>query len=197
MRRSCHDAVVTAQLHNSTNTNTNHPNHPRDQWAHDWAVRMRQALHGVDIDLNLYRKSVLNLLYELCDAWQDETNVSVTSERIVAKFQGHRVENILLLALPLDRAQCLYAMKYPSTNEYGMHWVSSEHFTSGTTAVAAATIASSSSSFDWENEIRLRDGRSTMNKRLVWLLNLSGLAFGSPDIARWLTPTRCEWSLVN
>jgi hypothetical protein len=169
MRRSCHEAMVK---HNQT----------IEQWAHDWAVRMRGALDGPDVDLNLYRKAGLVLLYELCNAWMvDKDNTSVTAESIVAKFQGHRVENILLLALPLDRAQCLYAMMYPSStnHEYGMHWVSSEHYTSN------------EQTEDWEDLVRLHDGRSTMNKRLVWLSSLTGLEFGSSDIARWLEPTRC------
>jgi hypothetical protein len=89
MRRSCHDAI-TAQLHN--NNSNSHQNHRRvDQWAQDWAVRMRHhALHGVDIDLKIYRKAVLNLLFALCDAWQDKVNASVTSERIATNFHGHR-----------------------------------------------------------------------------------------------------------
>lgn len=148
-------------------------------WARDWAIRMRTAIIGPDIDLNMYRKSVLYLLYELCNAWKDNENTSVTEDSIVEVFQGHRVENILLLALPLDRAQCLFAMKYPDTNVYGMHWVSSEH-------------VSSEPNKHWEEKLKDRDGRTTMNKRLLWLGGLQRLEFGSSDIARWLKSTRCE-----
>lgn len=150
-----------------------------DTWSRDWAIRMRTALVGPDIDLNMYRKTVLSLLYELCNAWNDASNPSVTAESIVNVFQGHRVENILALALPLDRAQCLFAMKYPMTPGYGMHWVSSKH------------IASEPEK-NWAAELRDRDGRNTMNKRLLWLADLEGLKFGSSDIARWLKSTRCE-----
>jgi hypothetical protein len=149
-----------------------------DTWARDWAVRMRTALDGPDFDVNQCRRTVLKLLYELCNAWQDNANESVTETSIVSIFQGPRVETILLLTLPLDRAQCLYAMKYPSTNQFGMHWVSSTH-------VENDPI--------WRDRLSMVDGLPTMNKRFLWLQGLTGLQLASPDIvARWLQPTECE-----
>jgi hypothetical protein len=148
-----------------------------DTWAGQWAVRMRTALNGPDFDLNQCRRTVIKLLYGLCDAWRDETNPSVTEASIVRTFQGHRVENILLLTLPLDRAQCLFAMKYPSTNQFGMHWVSSIHVDDDPV---------------WRGRLSEVDGLATMNKRFLWLHGLTGLQLASPDIARWLQPTECE-----
>lgn len=148
-----------------------------DTWAMDWAVRMRTALDGPDFDVNQCRRTVLKLLYELCNAWTDDTNESVTETSIVNIFQGHRVETILLLTLPLDRAQCLYAMKYPCTNQFGMHWVSSTHVDNDPI---------------WRDRLSMVDGLPTMNKRFLWLHGLTGLQLTNPDIARWLQPTECE-----
>jgi hypothetical protein len=149
-----------------------------DTWARDWAVRMRTSLDGPDFDVNQCRRTVLKLLYELCNAWQDDANESVTETSIVKIFQGPRVETILLLTLPLDRAQCLYAMKYPSTNQFGMHWVSSTHVDNDPI---------------WRDRLSMVDGLPTMNKRFLWLQGLTGLQLTSPDIiARWLQPTECE-----
>lgn len=143
-----------------------------DTWAMNWAIRMRTALDGPDVELNQYRRTALKLLYELCNAWRDEKNTSVTETSIVQIFQGHRVENILSLTLPLDRAQCLYNMKYPSSNQYGMHWVSSIHVDNDPR---------------WQDRLRTVDGLATMNKRLLWLNDVKGLQL-SPDISRWLQP---------
>jgi hypothetical protein len=149
-----------------------------DEWARDWAIRMRTTLDGPDFDLNQYRRVTLKLLYELCNVWRDEDNTSVTDTSLVQVFQGPRVVTILELTLPLDRAQCLYAMKYPSTNQFGMHWVSSIHNDNDPV---------------WRDRLREVDGLATMNKRFLWLLNLAGLNLARhPDIVRWLEPTVCE-----
>lgn len=131
------------------------------EWSREWAIRMRMETPE-DTYINECRKSCLMLLYELCNRWKDESNTSVTDRSIASVFGRLRVIKVLQCCVPMDRAQCLYKMLYRESNNYGMHWVSSQQV--------------EATPWKWEPLLFDFDGRPTTNKRLIWLMSHRGLA---------------------
>ena len=145
-----------------------------DEWAKRWAIRMRNP-SPEDLLHDRRRKLLLELLYQLCRCLLDERNKSVTEDSIVKRFKAEKIENILSRALPMDRANCLYKMMYPRATWYGMHWVSQKHLEGDSDL---ATLV--------ESEC---NGRATMNKQLLRLLEIKNLGLAENSaIVEWLRP---------
>jgi hypothetical protein len=87
----------------------------------------------------------------------------ISANEIGSHFKTHRFQNILTVALPLDRAQCLYQMKYPETTRYGMHWVAQQHV---------------DKSPMWQDILVQCGGIPTMNHRYLWLMEDADLQSG-------------------
>lgn len=144
-----------------------------EEWAQAWAIRMRNP-SPEELQLNQDRKVALRLVYALCDKWIDPTNSSVTEATIDEIFMAHRLVNILQLALPMDRAQALYAMKYPGDPKYGMHWVSKQyvHRHPGVHELLESC-----------------GGFPTTNRRLVMLIESETLGLSEIEVfRRWIEP---------
>ena len=123
--------------------------------------------------MNRDRKIGLALVYALCDQWKDPLNEDVTESTIQRQFKARRLVNILQFLLPMDRAQALYAMRYPGASAYGMPWVSKNHV---------------SASKALEASLQTYGGFPTMNHRLVRLI-MDSKVLGLSEIAvfrRWM-----------
>lgn len=128
------------------------------EWARSWAISMRSPTDNpAAAELNKHRKLCLHLLFNLCDACRKHETVS--EAEIVKIFQLHRILNILQVALPMDRAQALFRMKYVGDRSYGMHWVAQQHV---------------DRSSNWAQFLKPTQ-MPTMNKRYIYLLELPGL----------------------
>jgi len=151
-----------------------------EEWAKEWAIRLRTEGSEADEVLNTDRKVCLSLLYKLCDKWKDDINASVTDDSLIRVFKARRIHTILSYCLVLDRAQALYKMKYPGSVSFGMHWVAKQH----TEQMPEM----------WETKLeKAGGGRPTMNKRFLWLLEFSELGLqGIDPIFRWLQPKCCD-----
>lgn len=149
-----------------------------EDFAKDWAIRMRME-PPEDVALNEDRAVALQLIYQLCDLWKDPNIPSVTQQSIVETFKASRIQNILSIALCMDRAQALYKMQYPGSDDYGMHWLSKSHMNADPFLKAVVISAG---------------GQTTMNKRLVWLLELEELQLHySQSIQSWLKPAMAPY----
>jgi hypothetical protein len=163
-----------------------------ETWARDWAIRLRPEGPGPpepqpppaanDVYLNHCRETVLLLVFTLLDRWRQDG--LITNVQLVERFKGHRFTNILLLAVPLDQAQCLYTLQYHhpvggANHRYGMHWVAEQHV---------------DRSVDWQQLLTQVNGRPTMNHRYLWLLEDEGLAglelSTNGELVRFLEPYR-------
>lgn len=124
-----------------------------DDWAREWAIRMRQQ-PPPPFDAALYEccQSLLLLIFTVLDRWRDGT---IAADDIVRRFQGHRFTNILQLTLPMDRARCLYTLRYPQAVRFGMHWIAPQHV---------------SLHPNWQQELNNLNGFPTMNERYLWLV---------------------------
>jgi hypothetical protein len=163
-----------------------------ETWARDWAIRMRPGQGpeqpppaANDVYLNHCRETVLLLVFTLLDRWREEG--CITNVQLVERFKSHRFTNILLLAVPLDQAECLYTLQYhhhpvagvATNHRYGMHWVAEQHVTR---------------SVDWQQLLTQVNGRPTMNHRYLWLMEddaLAGLELSTNgELVRFLEPYR-------
>lgn len=178
------------------NSKDNNSNKDRfaEAFAKAWALRMRRPDTATTTDrrINHDRKLLLQLLYVLCDCcWpkqqleqQHQPEPTVSTTDIVHHFATDRIQTILFLALPLDRAQALYKMEYnrfgdtsDAKKQYGMYWVAQQH-------VDRAPM--------WRHllaSFTTHTCRPTMNKRLIYLLELDELGLRQiPSINLWLQP---------
>jgi hypothetical protein len=150
-----------------------------EEWAADWAIRFRLANDSESVKLNEQRKTILALIYRLVDCLMDPSCEDVTFQSVEKNFKLHRVMNLLQLAVPMDRAQCLYKMQYvsslgqPNNVPSGMHWVAQSHV---------------SESKRWSDLLEEVGGRPTINKRLIFLHTAFPELRDSPSLSRWLTP---------
>lgn len=121
------------------------------EWSREWATRMRDE-PPLDVALNECRESLLLLVFELMDRWRE---MRIPANDIVNIFAGHRFTNILHIAFPMDRALCLFKMRYPRSNSYGMHWIAEQHL----------------DLYPQQREaLRQLNGFPTMNMRYLWLV---------------------------
>ena len=146
-------------------------------WAYEWALRMRNPAPE-DMVLNRDRKVGLSLVYTLCDQWKDPLNEVITESTIQHEFKARRLINILQFLLPMDRAQALYAMRYPGASEYGMNWVSKQDV---------------SASKALEEYLQTHGGFPTINHRLVRLMESKSLGLSEIEVfRRWMEPKLLE-----
>lgn len=141
-------------------------------WAKAWAIRMRnEDMDEQAVAWNQDRGVCLLQLYEICDR---VSHGVLTEHDVVEGYSGHRVVNVLQYCLPMDRAQALYKMQYPGATKLGMHWIAKQQLTE-----------------EWKKI--LGDGRPTLNKRILMLINMKGLGLQENKVFRkWTEPTRCD-----
>ena len=127
--------------------------------AKAWAIRLRTDLVGDAMYVNECRSVCVELLFKLCDLWHEEKKIP--QESLLRDFGLGRLVGLLEVSMPLDYAQCLYKMQYTYVQQYGMHWVAEQHIHENGGV--------------WNDKLRRVGGRSTFNKRYLWLAELPGL----------------------
>lgn len=128
--------------------------------------------------VNQCRHSCLLLMYELCNRCQKTQ--TITEDAIRTVFGQDRVLTILRAAMPLDQAQCLYKMQYAGAGVFGMHWVAEQHIEAHPDV--------------WNQKLKAVGGRSTMNKRYLWIAGLFGLPLANdPVLVTCFTAQGAPW----
>lgn len=154
-----------------------------DEYAADWAIAFRLKGDKGELDrVNEDRKTILVFVYRLVDCIWDSRCSDVTIQSVEKDFKAHRLMNLMQLVVPMERAQCLYKMRYISAsdqpNHCGMHWVAQTHV---------------DSSKNWAEILQAVQGRPTINKRLMFLHQSLRELRASPALTRWLTPQLALW----
>ena len=109
------------------------------------------ALHDNDVvavALNRHRKIALTFAYRLYNLVIDKD--APTVEAAIAAVGEERLQNILAICVPMDRANSLYNMQPIGAAHPGMHWYADEH---------ATALGSTLDNYT---------GFATINKRLLW-----------------------------
>lgn len=93
-------------------------------WSKEWAEALSRNEPWA-WDLNLCRKTVLTLVYRICniaapgDSAEEEAKQMKLLEDIIQK---RRMDELLLLSVHMDRANCLFNMTITETGERGLGW---------------------------------------------------------------------------
>lgn len=175
-----------------------------EEWAKNLYLAKRDRDDANSVSLNMDRKVILNLVYELVNLWNnvlDELGDEAADDfedSIICIFEIRRIERILGFGVPMDRAQALYAMKVPTWSKYGMHWYSEYHFDNSSPYCnyGYSQDLSEKEREEWRDLLSDYPGFPTMNKRLFQLLYSEklGLRRRHPNtFGRWCKPQAAEF----
>ena len=157
-----------------------------EEWAKGWAITLRDNPGDEKAStLNAARKFCLKLIVELVNAWAAHKYASYFEEAIRVEFRDRRLERILSVCLPMDRAQSLYRMKNRTSKHFGIAWYSSLHLDPATVFAKEHQAKH----IEWVKYSWNYEGRPSMNKRFFRLLFSTKLGFQSKsDFKRWSMP---------
>lgn len=152
-----------------------------DEWAENFYKNFNDNPDDTVLSsLNMDRKHCLNLVYSLVNTWQDNKDFLIQFEKSIPKvFKTERLERILRICLPMDRAQALFKLKlnFDTDTKPGIPWYSE------------LQLPFLNQEFISHTE-KFPSHKPPMNKRLFRLVNSDYIGLKeNPDFMKWTKPT--------